>query len=189
MRAANINQLDAAVGIQVVGGGEIDGGLGDLVDDLVAGGGARAVEADEDLAAPEAVEHERGEVDLGYDAKVGVATFERFEQVGAASLVGVDDLTAGQQELVVEDVVDDPAHFGLEERLAAAEGDSADADVLADAAWETDVAAVKGVVGLPQVVPAPRVTKERSLARAVWLRRERSMETLSSMLLAPLLAL
>jgi hypothetical protein len=96
----------------VVGGGEIDGGSGDSVNEARAAG-AGAVKADGDLAAPKAVKVERGEVDLGHDAagKPNIAAVKGVVGLspGGPSTEAHEGAVAGQRGVVKMGEVDGDA--------------------------------------------------------------------------------
>lgn len=57
---------------------------------------------------------EGGKLDVGDDAKVVAAALEGLEEVGVLVLVGVDDLTRGDDNLEVDDRVRDKAALSRE---------------------------------------------------------------------------
>lgn len=130
-RSVGDDDLGTVVNLLVVEGGELGEG--------VQGGVGRVGEVrDDDGTTPELGNAESSDIDAGDNTEVVASTLESLEKIGVALLVGVDDGTGGKDNLVVDNVVDDPAVAGEKVGLASTSRDTTDTSATAETTWNEE---------------------------------------------------
>ena len=145
-------------------GGVGDDNLGAVVDLLVAeggilgdgvqGGNGRVGEVrDNDGSTPDLGLLNSSNVNSSDNTEVVASTLKDLEKIGVALLVGIDDGTGGKDNLVVDNVVDDPTMAREKVGLASTSRDTTDTSATAETTGNEKTLVSDGLTGVDLAPP------------------------------------